>query len=94
MGEFTQLYKKNFKIWARNRCGCLCDLITTVVFALLLLMIAGLAENEKKEATSYLDKVAFIGPQDSPTAPPFPQNHIAHIMNLADNPLLGKALLK
>lgn len=94
MGEFTQLYKKNFKIWGRRKCGWLCDIITTIVFALFLYMIASLSESKKRPASSYLDKAVQISPK-LPTADIlFPNNHKNQFEELKTNKLLSSFFMK
>ena len=39
MGEFAALMGKNFKYWKRNTCGMICEIATTIVFALLFILI-------------------------------------------------------
>jgi hypothetical protein len=61
MGQFTALMSKNFLQWRRNRCGMLCEVITTVVFCLLFILIGTQSADKKKDATSYLTKAERIG---------------------------------
>ena len=62
MGEFTALLKKNFIQWRRNRCGCICEIAVTIVFALGFVVIGTQSEDKVSPARSYLDETTQIGP--------------------------------
>ena len=83
MKEFLALLDKNFKLWSRSTFGCCCEIATTVLFALLILLIANAAEVTDKPGTSYLSKLVRISPDSSlmpiPPAIPnlnYPNNYI------------------
>lgn len=61
MGEFAALMGKNFKYWKRNTCGMICEIATTIVFALLFILIGTQSEDTNKQATSYLFMNKRIG---------------------------------
>jgi cell division inhibitor SulA len=96
MGEFSALYKKNFIIWKRNTCGCVCEIVTTLLFSMIFVLIANLSKEITKEDTSYLSEAARIGPDgslgDSPLA--FPDNYLAQLEALAGNPLFQQQIMK
>ena len=86
MKEFLALFTKNAKIWSRSGCGCCCEIFTTLLFAMLLFTIGRNINEASKPATSYLDKMTRIGPDNSLTADPpaipnlnFPNNYIAQL---------------
>lgn len=85
--EFKQLYSKNFKIWTRGRCGWLCDVITTVVFAGILILISSLIDKDIKDATSYLPLAQNIGPINNTGQ--FPDNQRIQLQMLAMNPIIA-----
>ena len=55
MGEFGALLNKNFIYWRRNRCGMICEIATTIVFALLFVLIGSQSKDKESPAKSYLD---------------------------------------
>lgn len=61
MGQFGALLRKNFIQWRRNRCGMICEIAATVVFALLFVLIGTQSSDKSKKASSYLDKAERIG---------------------------------
>lgn len=65
MGEFKALMSKNFKYWKRNKCGMLCEIATTIAFALFLLLVGTLSDDTNKPATSYLPINKRIGVSSS-----------------------------
>jgi hypothetical protein len=67
MGEFGALLKKNFIYWRRNRCGCICEIATTVVFALLFIVISRASEDKNSPERSYIEESTRIGPDPSAT---------------------------
>lgn len=93
MGEFSILYKKNFLIWSRNKCGCLCEVLTTIIFGLILMLIYSLSEDNVKKKTSYLEHAAQIGPLPE-SVYGFPANHQKAFENLLSSDLFGKGYMK
>jgi hypothetical protein len=61
MGQFGALFKKNFLQWRRNRCGMICEIASTIVFALLFILIGSQSKDSDKAATSYLAFANRIG---------------------------------
>lgn len=85
--EFKQLYSKNFKIWTRGRCGWVCDVATTVIFASLLILISSLIDKDIKKPTSYLPLAQNIGPINNTGV--FPLNQKIQLEMLAKNPIIA-----
>jgi hypothetical protein len=57
MGQYKALFWKNFLVWRRDTCCSCCQIVTTVVFALFLLMIKRLSNSSEviKDDTYYLN---------------------------------------
>lgn len=57
MSQFGTLFKKNFIVWRRDLCCCICQLLTAFIFALILVAIKGLSNSSKvtTDSKSYLD---------------------------------------
>ena len=60
MGEFGALLNKNFIYWRRNRCGMICEIVTTIVFCLLFILIGTQSKDRESPARSYLQDSTLI----------------------------------
>lgn len=57
MSQFGTLFRKNSLVWRRDTCCCACQIVTVLVFALILVMIKRLAKSSEviKDDTAYLN---------------------------------------
>lgn len=63
MGEFIALLNKNFLVWRRNTCGCICEVATVVLFGILMAYISTLVTDTPNEKKSYLSETITVTPQ-------------------------------
>lgn len=52
---------KNLTYWRRNTCGMVCEIATSVIFALFFIYIGTQSKDTDKQAQSYLDLRKRIG---------------------------------
>lgn len=93
MGQFNALFKKNFLQWKRNRCGMICEIATTIVFALLFILIGSQSNDQSKDATSYLSLGERIGVTDTTPGADFKAKQESNIARLMASDL-GPRIMK
>ena len=66
MSQFSSLLMKNWYYWKRDTCCCTCQIVTTIVFALFLLLIKALSASSAVNTpdTKYLDPSGMKFPAD------------------------------
>lgn len=79
MGEFKALLKKNFIVWRRNTCGCICEGLTVVLFALLMIYVSTLVSDQPKPKRSYLQDTIQITPVAGDDVILTPQTFAQHL---------------
>lgn len=89
MTQFVSLYKKNFTYWKRSKCGSICEILTSVVFALLLMWFKSLSEDTEKKGTSYLTTTVQLTPPDQLSSLPFPLDHKTYLTGLSEIEIKG-----
>lgn len=93
MGQFGVLFNKNFLQWRRNTCGMICEVVTTIIFALFFILIGTQSDDRNKAATSYLSQRTRIGVDSSTSGTNFTKNQKDNLLRLAQSSF-GPEILK
>jgi hypothetical protein len=94
MGQFGALLNKNFIVWRRNRCGCICELATTIVFALFFILIGRTISETDKDPSSYLPSIQNIGVTAATPGADFIEKQKANIAALMANKVFKGEIMK
>lgn len=92
MGEFIALLKKNFLVWRRNTCGCICEVATVVLFGVLMAYISTLVSDQPSPKQSYLSETITITPVIDSATVITPTDFAEHLSTTAEQ--MRMALMK